>query len=105
MTAVHGNIEDEELIDTLVQVVFSSHLRAFFKVSKPGPEPLMQDEGLVALRAFRSEFDEIETQDVPLSLGIDSQSTETKVELLFQRTIGCDLHGCPIVIGIFSSTE
>jgi hypothetical protein len=74
--------------DSLVQVVFSSHLHSFFKVSALGPELPTQDEGLLALRAFRDEFEEIEAQDVPSSIGIESQFSATDVKLLFQRTTG-----------------
>jgi hypothetical protein len=69
MKKFHCMSEDRKPNVTQVQAVFSSHLHSFFKVSEPGPEPPTPDEGLLASRAFRAEFEEIEAQDVPLSLG------------------------------------
>jgi hypothetical protein len=86
MKRVHRMSECQEPTVTQVQVVFSSHLRSFFKVSEPRSEPPTQNDGLLASRAFRAEFEEIEAQDVPLSSGIKSQFSAADMKLLFQRT-------------------
>jgi uncharacterized C2H2 Zn-finger protein len=79
MNKFHRMSKDRKPIGTQVQAVFSSHLHSFFKVSQPGPELPTQDERLLALRAFRDEFKEIEAQDVPIFIiGIDKNSSQGK---------------------------
>jgi hypothetical protein len=70
MRNVHGIDEDIVPLSCSVQRVFSSHLRAFWRIQTPVAEDDRTDEGLFAIRQFRAEFQRFEQEDHRSAVGI-----------------------------------
>ena len=70
MKTVHYIPQETEAIACLVQVIFSSNLRSFWKVINAPPVEESTDQGLIALRVFRTEFKKLEQEDARSAIGI-----------------------------------
>jgi hypothetical protein len=70
MRNVHGIDEDIVPLSCSVQRVFSSHLRAFWRIETSVAEDDRTDEGLFAIRQFRAEFQRFEQEDHRSAVGM-----------------------------------
>ena len=57
-------------IPSVVQMVFSSNLRSFWKVQDTPPVEETTDEGLLALRHFSAEIKKLEQEDTRSAIGM-----------------------------------
>ena len=65
----HG-IEDIAPIPASLQRVFASQLRGFWRIADPVIADDPTDEGLIALRRFRTEFHKFQQEDRPSPIGM-----------------------------------
>ena len=69
MRKVHGIGDETEPGTCAVQIVFSSNLRGFWKVSITPTLDETTDEGLLALRHFSLEFQQLQLEDSRSAIG------------------------------------
>lgn len=83
MKRAHGIDQDAMPVPCLLQRVFSSHLRGFWRVQTTDPQLESNDEGLLALRQFSAEMKQMEEQDSRSAVGIRYTWT---IELICSRS-------------------
>ena len=71
MRKVHGIRDEIEPGSCKVQIVFASNLRGFWKVSDTPALEETTDEGLLALRHFSLEFQQLQLEDSRSALGMN----------------------------------
>ena len=69
MRKVHNTRDEVEPVECSVQIVFASNLRGFWKVSDTPALDETMDEGLLALRHFSLEFQQLQLEDSRSTVG------------------------------------
>jgi hypothetical protein len=69
MRKVHNTRDEVEPVECSVQIVFASNLRGFWKVSDTPALDETTDEGLLALRHFSLEFQQLQLEDSRSAIG------------------------------------
>jgi hypothetical protein len=70
MQKTHSNSGQTEPIPCIIQPVFASNLRSFWKIADTPEADEIMDEGLLALRQFSAEFQQMQLDDPRSAIGI-----------------------------------